>query len=221
MEVENDYLAFVDPTPAVGVATDLESSPFANVAAVFAATLRSVHDLAIMPQYLVTRAGVAIELEGYVVDGDLQPAQNRAVAQLRQIASEPKGARSLWAVRRAVVTETWTAFECLANDALALVPPPPKFGRRAQGLPTIQQKFQTVFGSSRPDIDSIFKAPDLIELAEVRHLLVHRGGSVDEVFRRQIPGSEPLGTPLRLDGSRVQRLAASAVSAGVTLLRLL
>jgi hypothetical protein len=217
MTAELDYLAFVDPRPAVEVVERISKTALRDVASAFAETIKSAHDLACLPQYLVTRAVLDVEQETWLQSGNLAHWQERAVRELRRISTEPQVAASLRAVRRAVTTEVWTGFECLANDARDLVAIPGKKATRPRGLNSIAKSYYDLLGNPVA-LQKIFDDPGLKELAALRHLLVHRSGIVDEPFKREVPGADVIGGPVRLDGNRIMRLANSTVTAGVSLL---
>ncbi len=59
---------------------------------------------------------------------------------------------------------------------------------------------------------------DLLRLEATRHLVVHRGGIIDDDYLRVTGSGEPLGTPLALSGPQIAPLITAGVSASCAIL---
>ncbi|MDZ7654278.1 MAG: hypothetical protein U5L03_17805 [Burkholderiaceae bacterium] len=117
---EADYLAYVDASSATALEREVRDDGLKMIAGAFASNIRALHLLALLPQYLLTYAAVRIE-RARQPDSNVVQAQKAAVSYMRELASDEQMSDCLEATRRAVLVDTWGAFDCLSNDTLELV----------------------------------------------------------------------------------------------------
>lgn len=214
---EADYLAYVDASFATALEREVRDDGLKMIAGAFASNIRALHLLALLPQYLLTYAAVRIE-RARQPDSNVVQAQKAAVSYMRELASDEQMSDCLEATRRAVLVDTWGAFDCLSNDTLELVCPPAKPPR---GLKTIGDAFRKTFPTRDRELREIFERNDLVELSELRHVILHRGGVVDEAYKAKVSWTtDVLGARVALPGTRVKTLASSCIAAARELLLL-
>ena len=94
----------------------------------------------------------------------------------------------------------------------------PKFDLTS--LSKIKKAYVAAFEKDKA-LDEALDGYDLDLLEASRHLIVHRGGLVDEEFQKRVRNvgvAHPVGALLPLDGPMVGRLANAAIAAGCRLL---
>lgn len=82
----------------------------------------------------------------------------------------------------------------------------------------IRRAYEAAFGAS-PELTTLLSVHELSYLEATRHLIVHRGGLVDQEYICRTGDSVTLDTQLPLTGRRLSELANAAVTAGVGLLQ--
>jgi hypothetical protein len=92
------------------------------------------------------------------------------------------------------------------------------------GMDEIGKAYFAIFPSNSPsclDLARVVQNHDLYVLQACRNLIVHRGGLVDEAFKRMTKYDFPgyaLGTPLPIDGPLVSKLVNASITCGCDLL---
>ncbi|MEZ8692476.1 hypothetical protein AB6D15_09170 [Vibrio splendidus] len=86
------------------------------------------------------------------------------------------------------------------------------------GVKDISKSYSIIFKSQKPQIESIFKYPELIKLQAMRNALVHNGGVIDEAYCRMVRDHSSLGQRVEIDGQEFSKLANSVLQLCVQLL---
>ncbi len=81
----------------------------------------------------------------------------------------------------------------------------------------IRLAFRASFGEAE-DLKMALENPNLSRLEASRHVIVHRGGIVDEEFRNRTGTSAPVGAPFPFEGDTVARYLLAAAECGTKLL---
>lgn len=85
------------------------------------------------------------------------------------------------------------------------------------GVSGMHKAYATAFGMDT-ELKAIFDRQELRMLEAVRHLLVHRGGIIDESFKKRTGSHRPVNSLLPLDSIMVSAVANTVVAAGCQLI---
>jgi hypothetical protein len=165
----------------------------------------------------------------------------------------------------AVVTYSWTCFECVAKDLWVVVlnAHPLALGQPAfsnavldedhvglsrkavpigllarhgfniskcvgtilgekfdfSGVSGIRVAYRAAFGTDCPVLEAPLRDRDLCRLEATRHLIVHRGGVIDQEYSDRVQTDAAIGDFLTLSTESFQSLVNIAIGSGASLLR--
>lgn len=81
----------------------------------------------------------------------------------------------------------------------------------------VRQAFAAAFGR-KAAVLAVFEDRALLQLEATRHVIVHRGGIVDEDYRRVSGSSEPVGAALKFSGTQIAPLMTAGAAASCAVL---
>jgi hypothetical protein len=81
----------------------------------------------------------------------------------------------------------------------------------------IKKAYAAAFGKKAPVLGA-FDDRDLLRLEATRHLVVHRGGIIDDDYRNATRSDEPVGSALTLSGANIAPLVTAGASASCAIL---
>ncbi len=81
----------------------------------------------------------------------------------------------------------------------------------------IRKAYSSAFGKPA-GLETALARPELSVIEATRHLIVHRGGLVDEEYKHRTKSTLPVGTPLPLTGSTISCWTNAVIDSGCELL---
>lgn len=155
-------------------------------------------------------------------------AHLKSLVMLERMEKLDNAQRFLRALMLQCTVGAWMAFEILADDVLEVLVDsghgPPRRGERRPRAVGSLERIGRVYGEvlgTRSDTEAIFANENLGQLQQLRHLIVHRSGIIDETYARA-SGLDPtlVGTPVRPDSMLVSEHLNLVADAGAKLVRL-